>query len=574
MVTVGVSLGHDSGVCLLSGNDVVFAINEERLTRKKGFAGFPQKSLDYLLMNFKEQIDIVAVDGKYVSPHGVSARYNFEGNETIPRRIVRKMALSKVLLGTKSGIRIVRFIFAVLHLAKRRKTKRKIERIFLSLGRHRPKVKFIDHHTAHAYSIMPVDPVPNGSVVLTIDGVGEGICSRVFMFEENRLRAISWQPALGSPATMYAYITKILGFRMNRHEGKITGLAAFGNSTQTKRIIENHFYYDKSRGRFKARKISWGQGGEESLAKQLRNFSPEDIAAGVQDVCEQIVISYLEDLLKPNDFRKPVNLYVSGGLFANVKLNQKIVQHSLVKSLHVAPNMGDGGLALGAAKAIHQHQVTHKDVYLGTSIGSVDVKNSALNLVGTGADLASLVAHKLSEGKIVAVARNRMEYGPRALGNRSILYDASNVNVNSWLNNKLNRTEFMPFAPIGREEDASLYFNLDQGASEYFNMTITCEVTELCKMEAPAVVHVDGTARPQLTSYEVNEFIWTVLTKYKELTGRGLLVNTSFNMHEEPIVCSSYDAISSFLQAELDLLVLGDKAYERVSNSKPTFNSP
>ena len=122
----------------------------------------------------------------------------------------------------------------------------------------------------------------------------------------------------------------------------------------------------------------------------------------------------------------------------------------------------------------------------------------------------------------------------------------------------------MPFAPIGRVEDASLYFKLDQSPAEYANMTITCDVTDRCKNEAPAVVHVDGTARPQLVHKETNEFIWDLLTEYTAATGRGLLVNTSFNMHEEPIVCTDQEAISAFLKAELDILVLGEYAYERV----------
>jgi carbamoyltransferase len=562
-VTLGISTGHDSGVCLLQDNKVIFAINEERLTREKGFAGFPTQSLIYVLDNFREEIVNVAVDGKCVNPHGIAARYNFEGSETKIRKIVRISGYSKFLLGARFGIKLVRNVYKIIHSGKRQSLKKKISMIFLAEDRPLPTFHFVDHHTAHAFSVMPNHRFKDGSLVLTIDGVGEGVCSRVFKVENNQFHELSWQPALGSPALMYAYITKILGYRMNRHEGKITGLAAFGNSELTSKVIGKHFFYDKSKGILRAKNIAWGQGAEIALAKKLNNFSPEDIAAGVQRVCEEIVIDYFEDIVEKSNFRTPLDLYVAGGLFANVKLNQKLIQLKFVERLHVAPNMGDGGIPLGVAKAVHPEQVLHSDVYLGPTIESDQVQNSSLKLVAHGEDLVALVARKLSDGKIVAVARDRMEFGPRALGNRSILYDASNENVNKWLNKKLNRTEFMPFAPIGGAEDAPIYFKLDQSLAEYVNMTITCDVTDQCKEEARAVVHVDGTARPQLVYKETNRFIWDLLTEYKSVTGRGLLVNTSFNMHEEPIVCSGQEAVSSFLRADLDILVLGEYAYER-----------
>ncbi len=563
-VTLGIATGHDSGVCLLQGDQVLFAINEERLTREKGFAGFPSQSLMFVLDNFGEKILTVAVDGKCVTPHGIAARYNFEGDETKVRKIVRIFGYSKFLLGTRFGIQFVRTIYKILHSVKRQSLKKKISKIFLARDRPLPTFQFIDHHAAHAFSVMPTHKFKDKSLVLTIDGVGEGVCSRVFKVENNQFQELSWQPALGSPALMYAYVTKILGYRMNRHEGKITGLAAFGNSELTSKVIGKHFFYDKVRGILRAKDIAWGQGAEITLAKKLSSFSPEDIAAGVQRVCEEIVIDYFEDIVEKNSFQTPLNLYVAGGLFANVKLNQKLIQHKFIERLHVAPNMGDGGLALGVAKAVHPEQVQHYDVYLGPTIPSTQILHPSLRLVSHGEGLVVTVAKKLADGKIIAIARDRMEFGPRALGNRSILYDASNENVNKWLNKKLNRTEFMPFAPIGRAEDALLYFTLDQIPEEYVNMTITCDVTDRCKKEARAVVHVDGTARPQLVYQQTNKFIWELLTEYKSVTGRGLLVNTSFNMHEEPIVCSDQEAISAFLRAELDVLVLGEYAYERV----------
>jgi carbamoyltransferase len=186
------------------------------------------------------------------------------------------------------------------------------------------------------------------------------------------------------------------------------------------------------------------------------------------------------------------------------------------------------------------------------------------------ADPEAEIAQLLAAGKVVARCAGRMEYGPRALGNRSILYQATDPTVNDWLNQRLRRTEFMPFAPVLLVEDAPDYLKDFDGRSSYAAefMTITYDVTDRCRREAPAIVHVDGTARPQVVTESSNPALRRILERYKEITGLGVLINTSFNMHEEPIVCSPQDALRAFLEGRLDVLALEDFLVEREEGAR------
>ncbi|NBO56940.1 MAG: hypothetical protein EBU84_20625 [Actinobacteria bacterium] len=220
--------------------------------------------------------------------------------------------------------------------------------------------------------------------------------------------------------------------------------------------------------------------------------------------------------------------------------------------------MGDGGLGLGAALTAHDQPVDFSSLYLGDEAGSVSEHlletAPVTSTIHNFESMSDLAASDISSGKVVAVARGRMEYGPRALGNRSILARADDRSINQWLNTRLNRTEFMPFAPIVRDIDASDYFMLRQRNEQYENMTTTCLSTDLARKTCEAVVHLDGTARPQVVSERRNPWIFRLLTEFKKITGCGVLINTSFNIHEEPIVRTANDALTSFLTAQLDVL--------------------
>jgi carbamoyltransferase len=257
---------------------------------------------------------------------------------------------------------------------------------------------------------------------------------------------------------------------------------------------------------------------------------------------------------------------VSGGVHANVKFNQRIREIDGVDDVFVYPNMGDGGCGTGAAMLAFGHEIMYmrrplESVYHGPEYSQAEIE-AALRHEGLDfrqyGDVEGRIAELLSESFIVARFNGRMEYGPRALGNRSVLYPASDPEVNQWLNHQLGRTEFMPFAPSVLASEAShLFFNLSgcDKTSEF--MTITFDCSEEMRNSCPAAVHVDHTARPQLVSEQTNESYCKVLRNYYERTGVPAIINTSFNMHEEPIVCSPADAVRAFVDGNIDFLAAG-----------------
>jgi len=376
--------------------------------------------------------------------------------------------------------------------------------------------------------------------------------------------------------SLYSFVTALLGFSPNKHEGKITGLAAYGRPTNACRAllrqwIEKDFLeiegvldwlytYDQK----KPPLLMTNEARIYRFRKQAANFSREEMAATVQEYAENHIVDLLNKAKKLGWGRD--NICLAGGLFANVKINQRVVEVGF-KGLFVAPPMTDDGTALGAAWHVLSQQTGFApkplhSMYLGPSFSSREIED-VLIAEGVKFELVSNPEYKLASlltnGSIVAIFQGNMEFGPRALGNRSILAQATRDEINQSLNSRLRRTEFMPFAPISRVEDASYcYLDIDRVLHAAEFMTVTVDCTPRMREECPAVVHVDGTARPQLVSERINPFIYGVLSHYKELTGKPALVNTSFNVHEEPIVCSPIHALRGFFESGLDYLYFGD----------------
>ena len=271
---------------------------------------------------------------------------------------------------------------------------------------------------------------------------------------------------------------------------------------------------------------------------------------------------------------------LAGGVFANVRLNQAIAELDEIDDVWVFPAMGDEGLGLGAALVATARRAPLApfrldSAYLGDEYGEAEMRR-ALEAEGLPAEplpdpaLAARVAGLLAAGRVVAVCRGRMEFGPRALGHRTILYQTGDPTVNDWLNKRLRRTEFMPFAPVTLAEHADrCYVGLDACRYTAEFMTITCGCTPCMREMSPAVVHLDGTARPQIIRRETEPFYYDVVAEYHRRTGIPSLINTSFNMHEEPIVCTPGDAVRAFLQGHLDALALGPFLVERPGDRRP-----
>jgi carbamoyltransferase len=352
-------------------------------------------------------------------------------------------------------------------------------------------------------------------------------------------------------------VTSSLGFKPSRHEGKIVGLAAYGDPEILLDLVLGRF--EQAPGEFHIR-----ESNNIYFSRHLATLFPKvDVAAAYQRALETVAANYIGHYVKKNGIDTVV---VSGGVAANVKMNQRIFEIPGVRRIFVYPNMGDGGCGTGAAflaslDELQEHE-PYRSVYFGPDYpeGALAAELRAAHLPFERLEpIEPEIARLIHEGKVVARFAGRMEYGPRALGNRSILYRATEPEVNQWLNQRLGRTEFMPFAPVTLYEQRHLCYERIQGADFAAQfMTITFDCTDYMKRTCPAAVHVDGTARPQLIKEDVNPGYYRILQEYYRLSGIPAMINTSFNMHEEPIVNTPADAIRAFLQGNLDCLALGN----------------
>jgi carbamoyltransferase len=435
-----------------------------------------------------------------------------------------------------------------------------------------------DHHLCHAASAY----YPSGfdcALVVTLDGLGDWYSARVMRGEGGRLDAIDEFYYEQMPTGLhYEIITALLGFNPLRHAGKVTGLAAYGKENAACAAAFDAFFAEmwSRRGRanrsyeyFRRTREDVGLTALRELRKtEFGAFSREDIAYYIQKRTEDEVREFVRGYRRR--FPELTKICLAGGVFANVRVNQEV--HRLgFERVFVQPAMSDAGLCYGAALLECARQNGGKlqpyelrDVYLGPGYTNEFIA-SEIERHGLTAQfieepqIGRAIAEEIAAKRVVAHFHGRMEFGPRALGNRSILYSAADPDVNRWLNDQLQRTEFMPFAPAVTAEHASDFF-LDTAGAEHSAefMTITFNCTERAQREIPAAVHVDGTARPQFVRRDRNPRFHAILDAYHQLTGTPVVINTSFNMHEEPIVATPADAIRSFQQGNLDVLVLGN----------------
>ena len=418
------------------------------------------------------------------------------------------------------------------------------------------KLKRVEHHLSHsanAYYTSGFDQ----ALIVTLDGYGSGLAGSINVGRDGkieRLHGLEYPHSLG---TFYESVTSALGFKPSRHEGKIVGLAAYGDPEVLGDLLRSRFV--QANGGFRIIETN-----NVYFARLLASQFPKiDVAAAYQRVLEEVAVAYVSQYVRKTGLK---NLVLSGGVIANVKLNQRLREIPGIESIFIHPNMGDGGCGTGAALAeFAGSQPTRErinDVYFGPSYSNEEIAEALRRVQLPFTEYKPVepkIAMLLAAGKVVARFDGRMEYGPRALGHRSILYHAKEPAVNQWLNQRLGRTEFMPFAPATLFEHRHANYKLIDGA-EYAAqfMTLTFDCTPQMIRDCPAAVHVDGTARPQLVSEQGSPGFHRILTEYYKLSGIPSLINTSFNMHEEPIVCSPDDAIRAFLQGNLDYLAIGN----------------
>ncbi len=578
MIILGIHFetSHDSGVAIIKDGQILFAANEERFSRIKGDNSPPYKSIEEALKFTKikpSDIDVVAFSGSHPGIIKVVQHlYTHIGrvwftNFTYLKsfytlksfdwtRLRRQSGLSGFLGGVKVSLETLKIIQSLKDKGFDK------------------KVVYVDHDRCHAASAFYTSGFKK-SFIAVVEGSSLTNSCSFWVGDGNSLKKVGTVPVLHSPGRFYELVTRILGFHYLKHSGKITGLAAFGDYKKCYPLVK---------------KLMWARGKQIYVSPQMYSltddyfglqgktpepfklYSREDVAAAFQKVLEDVVLDILKNYSRDFDI---TNLSLAGGVFANVKLNGEISKIKSVKQLYVFPGMSDIGQALGAAISAYGRfnpsfePFKLNDIYFGPDFSDSEIKNAfkKLNVKYKKAKkLPSEIARILTRNKVIALFQGRMEFGPRALGNRSILYPAVDKSVNTWLNERLNRTEFMPFAPVTLFEYAkncyeSSFLKKCEESAEF--MTIALPVTKFMQEKMPAAVHIDNTARPQLIKENKNPFYYQILDEYRKLTGLPSLINTSFNMHEEPIVCTPEEAITAFRKSGIDYLIVNDYIIEK-----------
>ncbi|MGH8119817.1 MAG: carbamoyltransferase C-terminal domain-containing protein [Gammaproteobacteria bacterium] len=408
------------------------------------------------------------------------------------------------------------------------------------------------------------------ALFISSDGGDDGATYSAYAFDGKTLKCIygsdifitrEHQKTAASVGIAYQIVTKQLGFRANRHEGKITGLAAYGRPVFGEEMAG--VFMVNNDGSIDSR-FNRTEEDKKYLFDISRGLSGEDIASSIQYATEKVILNWVNKLLEIFPARY---IGMSGGVFSNVRLNQKISELPGIEEIYIFPPMGDEGLPLGNCANAHiekyglqalprQHLA---NVYYGRRYTPQDVIRQAYKkgfLVKEGCDVPEMSAFLLANNKVGAIYSQSMEMGPRALGARSILANPKESSINKILNERLERTEFMPFAPYVLAEDAEEVFRISHKNREACRfMTITTDVHQKYHDLIPAVVHVDGTARPQIIERDTNPLYYEILEEFKSLTGIPCLVNTSFNAHEEPIINTPGEALRALQENRIDFLI-------------------
>jgi carbamoyltransferase len=561
-------LFHDSGAAVSIDYDIRAAVQLERLTRKKGDGDYPDKAIDEVLSIMgasRRDVDVLAISRtdfpvRYFKHFRGWRRLREQWRTHVAGKPLRFLPRETVRTGNPN----VEDFFDVDALRH-------------DMGlREDAKVYFYNHHTAHALPTLFFTDWDD-ALLVTSDGGGDSVNHSHRRFRDGRIEDIygtdAWltQPyTIDSLGHAYGGATRALGFRMNRHEGKLTGLSAFGQPTHAEEIAR-HFRVDENGRIFSDfRRIPEMYVLMQHIAKKAPR---EDVAASIQKVLEDTMLTSISRLLRKYPAR---HLGVAGGIFANVRLNRVLAEKLPIDEIFIFPPMGDEGLPVGGVLAYllhrdgmtewlkHRHRLRH--VYLGRDFSrTADSVIAAMPTVriSTEAPVAG-AASRLASGQIGGLYTGRMELGPRALGARTILGNPSQRATHDLLNSRLERSEFMPFAPVVAAENAKEVFainSVNAYASRF--MTITCDVHPSWREEIAAVVHVDNSARPQVIERDANPLYYNIIEAFRKQTGIPVLVNTSFNVHEEPIVNTPEESGRALVDGRIDFIVTEKALYIR-----------
>ena len=564
---------HDAVAAVLVDYDLKAAVQLERLTRIKGDGSYPDLSIEETLGIVgatRSDVDVLAL-----SRADFPVRYfrHFRGwrwlREQWRTHIEGKKLRSIARETRRANTPHVENFFDVASLRR-------------DCGlRDNAVVHFYNHHLAHA--LPPLFYTEwNNALLVTSDGGGDTVNHSHRHFAAREIKTIyggdeclTRPSPIDSLGHIYGVATRALGFRQNRHEGKVTGLAAMGKPIYAEQIGK-HFHVDQ------AGRVHSNFRNVDAMFNLLRDIAAngrrEDVAASIQKVLEDIMLASIQRLLQQHPAR---HLGVAGGVFANVRLNRLLSEQLDIAEIFVFPAMGDEGLPVGGALSyllkrdgigrwLDQRRRLN-NVYLGRDYSE---KADAVLAATAGVrrlagDPTQTAAKRLAGGEIGAIYTGRMEYGPRALGARSILANPCRRETHDLLNERLSRTEFMPFAPVVLEEKAAEVFDVNSvNAYACRFMTITCDVRPAWRKRIAAVVHVDGSARPQTIARDANPLYYDVVSAFERETGIPVLVNTSFNVHEEPIVNTPSECTKALTDGRIDFVMTQRAIYEAAALRK------
>jgi len=594
MLILGVNFGHNSSITLIKDGQIIAAIEEEKVSRIKDDFFWPRNAIDRLFKEYNISYeDVRCVSLQQDTPSLV-------GSDNIKYRLsTNKFYLYKDFINR---------LTSYLGLTKRKAhyDNKSFEIEIKNLGFKNAEILYFEHHLSHAASAFYTAPFVS-DLTITCDGFGGVDSFNFYITSPKGLKLIRQNSYRSSVGQFYSMVTQLLGFRPNRHEGKITGLAAFGSETilvdkfrklwryKNDQLVRFPFNDDNEENKlienFSLReKININHVGNAILnhytannlillnwlRQETKGFSKEDIAYACQKIAEEIILNEITIVANKQFPNKNLKVSLAGGVFANVRINQLIYELDFIDNIFIHPAMADSGLGMGNAilaylrlhdanKAKNLFEINN--AYIGPNYSN-DLNEYLREFNPMDVDFyrmenpASEIAELLTNNKIVGFWSNRLEWGPRALGARSILLNTFDKSVNDTLNQRLNRTEFMPFAPVVLDFMAEEYFPNyinDVPAADY--MTITYDTAKEYHEQLQAVVHVDGTARPQIIDEDTNKYYYDILNEFYKLSGCGALVNTSFNAHEEPILSDPSTALSALRSNRVDVLIMEDYAF-------------
>jgi carbamoyltransferase len=516
---LGICDGHNASASLIDNDKIIYAISEERFTRKKNQRGFPKNSIEYILKNANDDIEAIAVGGIFRKGNRLRTLKEFQERMQIP-------------------------------------------------------MLYFHHHLCHAalYQLSNFKEC----IVLTIDGGGDGLSATVSIANKNGLEVIAQSDLIDSVGDFYASITELLGFKPMEDEGKVMCLSSYdaiyakskgfcGSPLRSDDDIDLKVidYNPKT----KSFKNYLGVIGYEATKALKRLIGYDDsfefkvkVSKYAQRTLEDVVLKLIRNFVNETGIE---NVVFSGGVAQNVKLNMEIRE---IANIYVPPFMGDEGLCVGASLLMKKCKIDLKDTYLGIKIDNYEIANKLESVKDKykikyleEKEIPEVVGDLITNNKIICICRGKMEFGPRALGNRSIIALPTKENAEK-INKMLKRSEFMPFAPTILYEHVDEY--LENPIYSPF-MTMLFKVKEENKEKINGVVHVDNTTRPQTLKREINPTYYDIISYVFESKGVPAVLNTSFNMHGEPIVGTVGDALRTFRHVG-DALLLGNYLIEKI----------